>query len=190
MANPLKIINEIQAPDLTQENLSASLNEVFEKINDNFKKIVSAPIYRGQKGESVKINPVELMSDEHTFTDEGRKIVKAIFDDVDLTSWNGTTSNLEVLLSVKYRAIHGVNVYDYFFKNPYILMFQLDDVEGTNLSPAQLYMFQDLRVSVVNDADADGEGGFKDASCFVSFEWDNDGKTYKYIKASEFPTIC
>ena len=62
MANPLKIINEIQAPDLTQENLSASLNEVFEKINDNFKKIVSAPIYRGQKGESVKIKPVELMS--------------------------------------------------------------------------------------------------------------------------------
>ena len=189
MANPLKIINEIQAPDLTQENLSASLNEVFEKINDNFKKIVSAPIYRGQKGESVKIKPVELMmSDEHTFTDEGRKIVKAIFDDVDLTSWDGTTNRLGVLLPVKYRTIRNVNVYDYFSKNPSILMFQLDDVKGTNLSPAQLYMFQDLRVSVVNDAD--GEGGFKDASCFVSFEWDNDGKTYKYIKASEFPTIC
>ena len=189
MANPLKIINEIQAPDLTQENLSASLNEVFEKINDNFKKIASAPIYRGQKGESVKIKPVELMmSDEHTFTDEGRKIVEAIFDDVDLTSWDGTTSNLGELLRVKYPAIHGVNVYDYFSKNPSILMFQLDDVEGTNLSPAQLYMFQDLRVSVVNDAD--GEGGFKDTSCFVSFEWDSDGETYKYIKASEFPTIC
>lgn len=188
MANPLKIINEIQTPDLTQENLSASLNEVFEKINDNFKKIASAPIYRGQKGESVKIKPVELMSDEHTFTDEGRKIVEAIFDDVVLTSWNGTTSNLEVLLSVKYQAIYGVNVYDYFSKNPSILMFQLDDVEGTNLSPAQLYMFQDLRVSVVNDTV--GSRGFEDASCFVSFEWDNDGKTYKYIKASEFPTIC
>ena len=190
MANPLKIINEIQAPDLTQENLSASLNEVFEKINDNFKKIVSAPIYRGQKGESVKIKPVELMTpNKQVFTGEGRKIVEAIFDDVDLTSWDdGTTSTLGVLLWVKYPAIQGVNVYDYFSKNPSILMFQLDDVKGTNLSPAQLYMFQDLRVSVVNDAD--GEGGFKDASCFVSFEWDNDGKTYKYIKASEFPTIC
>lgn len=189
MANPLKIINEIQAPDLTQENLSASLNEVFEKINDNFKKIASAPIYRGQKGESVKIKPVELMSDEHTFTDEGRKIVEAIFDDVDLTSWDdGTTSTLGGVLRVKYRTIRNVNVYDYFSKNPSILMFQLDDVEGTNLSPAQLYMFQDLRVSVVNDAD--GIGGFKDASCFVSFEWDSDGETYKYIKASEFPTIC
>ena len=191
MANPLKIINEIQAPDLTQENLSASLNEVFEKINDNFKKIVSAPIYRGQKGESVKIKPVELMTpNNHAFTDEGRKIVEAIFDDVDLTSWDGTTNRLGVLLPVKYRTIRNVNVYDYFSKNPSILMFQLDDVKGTNLSPAQLYMFQDLRVSVVNDTDADGEGGFKDASCFVSFEWDNDGKTYKYIKASEFPTIC
>lgn len=189
MANPLKIINEIQAPDLTQENLSASLNEVFEKINDNFKKIVSAPIYRGQKGESVKIKPVELMTpNKQVFTGEGRKIVEAIFDDVDLTSWDGTTSTLGGLLWVKYPAIHGVNVYDYFSKNPSILMFQLDDVEGTNLSPAQLYMFQDLRVSVVNDAD--GIGGFKDASCFVSFEWDSDGETYKYIKASEFPTIC
>lgn len=189
MANPLKIINEIQAPDLTQENLSASLNEVFEKINDNFKKIVSAPIYRGQKGESVKIKPVELMTpNKQVFTGEGRKIVEAIFDDVDLTSWDGTTNHLGELLRVKYPAIHGVNVYDYFSKNPSILMFQLDDVEGTNLSPAQLYMFQDLRVSVVNDAD--GIGGFKDASCFVSFEWDSDGETYKYIKASEFPTIC
>ena len=190
MANPLKIINEIQAPDLTQENLSASLNEVFEKINDNFKKIVSAPIYRGQKGESVKIKPVELMTpNKQVFTGEGRKIVEAIFDDVDLTSWDdGTTSTLGGLLPDKYRTIRNVNVYDYFSKNPSILMFQLDDVEGTNLSPAQLYMFQDLRVSVVNDTD--GPRGFKDASCFVSFEWDNDGKTYKYIKASEFPTIC
>ena len=189
MANPLKIINEIQAPDLTQENLSASLNEVFEKINDNFKKIASAPIYRGQKGESVKIKPVELMTpNKQVFTGEGRKIVEAIFDDVDLTSWDGTTNRLGVLLPDKYRAITNVNVYDYFSKNPSILMFQLDDVEGTNLSPAQLYMFQDLRVSVVNDAD--GIGGFKDASCFVSFEWDSDGETYKYIKASEFPTIC
>ena len=189
MENPLKIINEIQAPDLTQENLSASLNEVFEKINDNFKKIVSAPIYRGQKGESVKIKPVELMtSNNHAFTDEGRKIVEAIFDDVDLTSWDGTTNSLGGLLPDKYRTITNVNVYDYFSKNPSILMFQLDNVEGTNLSPAQLYMFQDLRVSEVNDTD--GPRGFKDASCFVSFEWDNDGKTYKYIKASEFPTIC
>lgn len=189
MANPLKIINEIQAPDLTQENLSASLNEVFEKINDNFKKIVSAPIYRGQKGESVKIKPVNLMTPgENTFTDEGRKIVEAIFDDVNLTSWGGTTGGLRELLRVKYPTIRGVNAYDYFSKNPSILMFQLDDAGGTNLSPAQLYMFQDLRVSVVKDTD--GIGGFKDASCFVSFEWDSDGETYKYIKASEFPTIC
>src|SRR5574344_1464066 len=103
MANPLKIINEIQAPDLTQENLSASLNEVFEKINDNFKKIASAPIYRGQKGESVKIKPVELMTpNKQAFTGEGRKIVEAIFDDVVLISWDGTINTLGGLLPGKY----------------------------------------------------------------------------------------
>lgn len=185
MANPLNIINEIQAPDLTNENLSASLKEVFEKINDNFKKIISAPIYRGQKGESVRIEPVTLFDEgTNTFTEEGQKLVKVIFD-IDFTDWTGGKANLDEILEddPRYKKIGGVYASDYFKSNTSILMFQLDDVARTNLTPAQIYAFQDKRVGYLTGQDVN----FVDTSCFISFEWVGD--TYNYVKINEFPTI-
>lgn len=186
MSNPLKIINEISAPDLTGENFSNSLNEAFEIINDNFKKIVSAPIYRGQQGESVKIVSTDVHDGEN-FTDEGQKIVAAIFDDVDLSDWNGGMGELNTILNNvdKYKGINGTQVTDYFTKNTNILVFMLDNVDGTILAPAQLYMFQDERIPNITTATAES---VVDASCFVTFEY--DGETYSYKKTDQFPTIA
>jgi len=185
--NPLKIINEIVAPDLTDERFSDSLNEAFALINDNFKKIVSAPIYRGQQGENTKIKEVAIL-DGNQFTDEGKKIVKVIFEDANLDEWDGSFESLKTILAGinKYKPIGSKSAVDYFTANDKILMFYLDNVEETLLAPAQLYIFQDERVGDITDTTE----GFEDMTCFVSFEWDAENKTYTYVKAEQFPTIA
>ena len=185
--NPLKIINEIVAPDLTDERFSDSLNEAFALINDNFKKIVSAPIYRGQQGENTKIKEVAIL-DGNQFTDEGKKIVKVIFEDANLDEWDGGFESLKTILAGinKYKPIGSKSAVDYFTANDKILMFYLDNVEETLLAPAQLYIFQDERVGDITDT----TDGFEDMTCFVSFEWDAENKTYTYVKAEQFPTIA
>ena len=185
--NPLKIINEIVAPDLTDERFSDSLNEAFALINDNFKKIVSAPIYRGQQGENTKIKEVVIL-DGDQFTDEGKKIVKVIFTDANLDEWDGGFDSLKTILAGinKYKPIGSKSAADYFKINDKILMFYLDNVEETLLAPAQLYIFQDKRIEDITG----GVQEFEDVTCFVSFEWDIENKTYTYVKAEQFPTIA
>lgn len=186
MSNPLNIINEIQSPDLSQEHFAESLNQAIETINDNFKKIVSAPIYRGQQGESVKIKSVSLI-DGNSFTEEGKKIVSAIYNDVNLSSWDGTKIDLATKLAgTKYDVISGTRSFDYINDNNFILMFYLDNVEETLLAPAQLYVFQDARVTYFPNVDGNN---VKDASCYITFEWDEENSTYRYTKSEQFPTI-
>lgn len=190
MENPLNILNEIQAPDLTNENLSRSLNEVFEKINDNFKKIISAPIYRGQQGESVKIASVCLYENGR-YTTEGQKVIRAIFNTPTKKyvpdEWDGDDGELiNGFRDTYYHSINTVTVTNYIKDNPNILMFQLNNVEHTNISPAQLYAFQDARISVLPGQDVN----FKDASCYISFESTDEGNSYTYVRVDQFPTIC
>ena len=186
--NPLNILTEIVAPDLTQETFASGLREAFENINDNFKKIIASPIYRGQRGESVKIKPVDILVEntgELVFTEVGQNIVKTIFE-VDLSDWNGTYSSLTSKIESMYGPVTagGATAADYFKINNTILFFYMDTVEDTLVCPAQVYMFQDCRTPELSTAVVKN---YVDVTSCISFTWEDD--TYEFIKSNEFPTI-
>ena len=186
--NPLNILTEIVAPDLTQETFASGLREAFENINDNFKKIIASPIYRGQRGESVKIKPVDILVEntgELVFTEVGQNIVKTIFE-VDLSDWNGTYSSLTSKIESMYGPVTagGATAADYFKINNTILFFYMDTVEETLVCPAQVYMFQDCRTPELSTAVVKN---YVDVTSCISFTWEDD--TYEFIKSNEFPTI-
>ena len=76
-------LTHIQAPTLGSSTFATDLQEAFRTIDDNFKKIVSAPYLEGQEGLSIV--PVDLLLVSNgELTELGKLAAREIFSTPDI----------------------------------------------------------------------------------------------------------
>lgn len=73
-----EFLTNITAPVLGSATFATDLREVFQNIDDNFKKIVSAPYLEGQEGRSIEAVDLYMVEDGE-LTEFGKAAVRELF---------------------------------------------------------------------------------------------------------------
>lgn len=70
---------KVTAPNITEVDFAAKLQESFETINENFKKIASLPFLQGAQGDSFRTIQYLIFDEQHNITQKGALLLNYIF---------------------------------------------------------------------------------------------------------------
>ena len=70
---------KVTAPNITEVDFAAKLQECFETINENFKKIASLPFLQGAQGDSFRTIQYLIFDEQGNITQKGALLLNSIF---------------------------------------------------------------------------------------------------------------
>lgn len=70
---------KVTAPNITEVDFAAKLQECFETINENFKKIASLPFLQGAQGDSFRTIQYLIFDEHFSITQKGALLLNSIF---------------------------------------------------------------------------------------------------------------
>ena len=70
---------KVTAPNITEVDFAAKLQECFETINENFKKIASLPFLQGAQGDSFRTIQYLIFDEHGNITQKGALLLNSIF---------------------------------------------------------------------------------------------------------------
>ena len=70
---------KVTAPNITEVDFAAKLQESFETINENFKKIASLPFLQGAQGDSFRTIQYLIFDEHSNITQKGALLLNSIF---------------------------------------------------------------------------------------------------------------
>ena len=70
---------KVTAPNITEVDFAAKLQESFETINENFKKIASLPFLQGAQGDSFRTIQYLIFDEQGNITQKGALLLNSIF---------------------------------------------------------------------------------------------------------------
>ena len=69
---------KVTAPNITEVDFAAKLQESFETINENFKKIASLPFLQGAQGDSFRTIQYLIFDEHGNITQKGALLLNSI----------------------------------------------------------------------------------------------------------------
>lgn len=183
-------ITRIVAPALNSPSFANDLDEAFRNIDDNFKKIVSAPYLEGQEGNSVEAYDMHIVENGE-LTDFGMGMVRSIFDDQTINS----IQDIDGIAP----PIQGFHAYDSLQDSNTVKVFvSVDpDIDPDEFDPsttdrwicsAEYYYFVDRRIEGLGNSQNPSDNiNFVDYSCLIFAEW--NGNEWVFTKGNMVPTL-
>lgn len=186
IANPF--IKTITVPALDSATFALDLQEIFQNIDDNFKKIVSAPYLEGQEGRSV--DTVDMLIVENgELTEFGRGVASTIVGQ-EVESISGMDSVCPPIGGGTHK------ISDYLFEHPTMKVFCKDsqDTYETDdyICSAEYYCFLDMRVEDLGYAAYPSSvTTFSDKTCqiFAKYIQGLDNSRWEFTKGVMLPTV-
>lgn len=167
---------KIVAPNLNAVDYASSLENVFENINNNFKKLASMPFIQGVQGDSYTLTSKPILKITNTvsqLTKEGALLLNGIFN-TSLFKENDGLNDINSILS-------SLEIYDPDVistitdgSNNLLYFYNIIDDAGNTLGQAlgQMYFFVDGRLKKLGKIYSDNPGsltGFNDYSGFYNY---------------------
>ena len=100
----------IQAPALNSPTFARDIQEIFENINENFRRMASAPYLEGQEGKSVTTVDMPIVENDE-LTEFGIEMCRVIFNDDNIDS-------ISYIDNVVAQPITNIKVTDYLKEHP------------------------------------------------------------------------
>lgn len=190
----------IVAPNISDPTYANDLSNAFEIINENFRKLASAPFLQGVKGDSYQLQAYPIFKNG-LLTEEGAILLNSIFSTtkflindtydncVDKANGIAPVIGANSALSCFRNGSTYVNNYVYFQE----IVDDANNVVSESKTYGQLFYFVDGRLkdagSALEDDTKKSElSSFCDYSGFYQYD-NSDPSNKKYIKLSLMPSI-
>lgn len=178
-------LNTIKSPELTATNFGEGVAQVFNQIDENFRRVSSYDFIKGEDGRSLNIVKHYFQNDIQSGQILKNSISEAIFN---------ALYNIPGITKESLSSINNITIYDNFLKNNagYILLIYNDNKDNQTrdnwkegLCGCIPYTFIDPRFSSlsVNDNNIEKWNIIIDCSCIIT--WSNDS----FIPVQSFPTL-
>ena len=188
---------KVTAPNITEVDFAAKLQESFETINENFKKIASLPFLQGAQGDSFRTIQY-LIFDEHGYiTQKGALLLNSIFgiSCAEGESFDTVKKQVDakVLPIAAISAIDSLRNNSDFVNNILYFYGVIDEVgEVTVEYTGQYYYFIDKRTISLAGFQSNSDiqaalPGFVDYSGF--YQYVNDEQGERFEKMSILPSL-
>lgn len=196
--NKLNLV-QITAPGLNKSNYGEQLDQQFQNIDSNFKKIVSTDYLKGNTGDSVQLIEVE-------FKEGGRKSLGLYLNDEELTDGTLYDKIKQAILSALSKYVGGnvnennINVKSQLINvgkltwedwlkqsNKMTFLYKTNDSNKKVIISSLQYTFMDTRFNNIQYSNISSYEGAVDLSCII-FLSDNNG-TLSFSRINTFPTI-
>lgn len=179
-------LTRITAPALGSATFATDLREVFQNIDDNFKKIVSAPYLEGQEGNSVEAYDMPIVEDGE-LTGFGLGMVREIFSDPTIESIQDIAERYPSVGSTPEHT-----AYECLVENPTMKVLRTIDPDTGQVDKwicsAEYYCFIDMRIEDLgNSGYPSTQTTFIDYSCLVFAE--RNGDSWVFSKGNMMPTL-
>lgn len=180
-------LTHITAPTLGSATFATDLQEVFRNIDDNFKKIVSAPYLEGQEGLSIIAVDLPLV-ENGVLTKLGKTAAREIFSNPDIE----TLEDIDTLCPpVGGTPEHSAS--EYLVEHPNIKMFAKynpDTGEIDNyICSSEYYLYLDMRVEDLGTLqNPSSQTTFIDYTCQLFGEYTTDAG-WVFTKGIMLPTL-
>lgn len=197
-------LTRIVAPNLSEIDYGRKLQEVFDNINENFKKVATMPFVQGVQGDSYTLVVKHVFEKVGSFiqvTNEGAELLNSMFKEVLVNPITPDTLIGDCKRALDSLNLYGVNVLDIFnsvesdnvCNNLYFYAIIDDMGQEHDKYLGQLYYFVDSRVSAVANArakntDLDRLAKFSDFSGFYMYDPSENAES-RYFKTDILPTI-
>ena len=187
---------KIVAPNLNAVDYASSLENVFENINNNFKKLASMPFIQGVQGDSYTLTSKPILKITNTvsqLTKEGALLLNGIFN-TSLFKENDGINNINSILS-------SLEIYDPDVistitdgSNNLLYFYNIIDDAGNTLGQAlgQMYFFVDGRLKKLGKIYSDNPGsltGFNDYSGFYNYIPETKDENEKFELVQIAPSL-
>lgn len=188
---------KVTAPNITEVDFAAKLQESFETINENFKKIASLPFLQGAQGDSFRTIQYLIFDEHGDITQKGALLLNSIFGISCAEGQSFDTVKNQV--NAKAHPISAISAIDSLRNNSdfvnNILYFYgvIDEVgEVTVEYTGQYYYFIDKRTISLSGFQSNPEikallPGFVDYSGF--YQYVNDEQGERFEKMSILPSL-
>ena len=198
---PKKQLNLVQitAPGLNKSNYGEQLDQQFQNIDSNFKKIVGTDFLKGNTGDSVQLIEAE-------FNEGGRKSLGLYLNNEELTDGSLYEKIKQTILTALTKYVNGtidenniniksqlINVGKLTWKdwlkrsNKITFLYKTNDFGKKNIISSLQYTFMDARFNNIQYNNISSYEGAVDLSCII-FLGDTDGKL-SFSRINTFPTI-
>ena len=188
---------KVTAPNITEVDFAAKLQECFETINENFKKIASLPFLQGAQGDSFRTIQYLIFDEHGDITQKGALLLNSIFG---ISCAEGESfDTVKKQVDAKAYPIAAISAIDSLRNNSdfvnNILYFYgvVDEVgEVTVEYTGQYYYFIDKRTISLSGFQSNAEikallPGFVDYSGF--YQYVNDEQGERFEKMSILPSL-
>lgn len=184
----------LTVPDLNDVNFAQDFTTMVENINNNFKKIVSAPYLKGDKGDNVRIEKEYVYhGTTHKFTAFGVKLVNTIYGgDIIVTTNDDYNSLITKLDAINDKLGGTVNsceqlnpIKNSVFENITIDVFY--DIYDYSKSLVSIYFFLDSRNNMLDSINDEEKRNYIDRSCGVYGKFINNN--WNLNKYNVIPTL-
>ena len=188
---------KVTAPNITEVDFAAKLQECFETINENFKKIASLPFLQGAQGDSFRTIQYLIFDEQGNITQKGALLLNSIFG---ISCTEGESfDTVKKQVNEKVPPISAISAIDSLRNNNdfvnNILYFYgvMDEVgEVTVEYTGQYYYFIDKRTISLAGFQSNAEikallPGFVDYSGFYQYVNDEHGERFE--KMSILPSL-
>lgn len=166
---------------ITTPNPTAVTYEDYVRgIEDLFSRLADAGVYKGDRGENLKAAPINLLSQSgstpltyESFTDEGKELLRAIFDDKDPAEVFVTGGDVNMLKKLEF--FNSVNTYTWWCT---------DGDTDKKVFPSTAFVYIDPNAAVRD---------IRDYSCLLTPKLEPNSSTGKYdlhySKSEVFPSF-
>ena len=187
---------KIVAPNLNAVDYASSLENVFENINNNFKKLASMPFIQGVQGDSYTLTSKPILKITNTvsqLTKEGALLLNGIFNTSLFKENNGLNDINSILSSLE---IYDTDVISTITdgSNNLLYFYNIIDDAGNTLGQAlgQMYFFVDGRLKKLGKIYSDNPGsltGFNDYSGFYNYIPETKDENEKFELVQIAPSL-
>lgn len=187
--NENEFLARITAPTLGSSSFAQDLSEAFKNIDDNFKKIVSAPYLEGQEGRSIEPIDMPLLEEDGvTLTQFGTSVVECIFGDSDVH----TLTELDEL-----HPTYGVGtnpVSKYIREHSTIKVLSKYNPDSGQIEDyicsAEYYCYLDMRIADLDRMQYPSQVvDFYDYTCQIFGSYDTEAEEWSFTKGVMLPTL-
>lgn len=169
-------LNEIKAPELGSDSYGANIKKQFENIDSNFTQIVEGEYLKGQSGDLVMLEEIDLTSDSDICT-KFYDFLKVLFYEKN----KDDEENEEIVKNIK-KSIGDGNEEDDINSSKLYMIYTLNQENGEKIYKTSLpYTFLDPRFNPVTNSVKDEN--LEDKSCIIIY----DGKGF--VSYNAFPNI-
>jgi hypothetical protein len=192
-------LTRITVPAITDARYIEGMDDAFDKINDNFKKIASLPFLQGVQGDSYQLEEYKIWNDDWSITEDGKVLLDSIFGK-DVTVGGSYFDNIRNYIG---EFLDDVSPLDFFVTedgntiiNNSLYFYVIKDDTGNVIEKqlGQYYYFVDGRLkNIGNVYNGDVTGVsldvFNDYTGFYQYKYNPKSYNQTYLKVEILPSI-